>query len=465
MEKEPIGNMESYLSTLPIREMLVADKRCKVRYDDSTETVYLIDEHGSYTGQWSHYKFEDTAPQRNEDSLSPDLEDGEETGDLAPAKELEEDISEPEPQDARPEADPEATKKKKRFLGLIAAVVVICLAVLAMEVRGKIAEQQPEPSTEQMATEESEVETETTEEPTEEETQEEVPTEASQETEQTEAINYVHVLIAAEDLLPGDVLDDDSFSYMDLTEAEYQQLCVAGTVFTEDDVARLTGMECTSYVRAGQCIPQDGVANSYTAVNPWGRDSSRQSVIILPIDVSAASLADVAWGQYVDLEVTVETRMASPNISTTPTEGEESSETVETTAPAVEHHTSVVESTIVDTYKLQAAAIVDLLDAEGNSLYEQFSVWCNIPAPFQSEVLSGYYASVEDLQADLPYYICIAIPAEQASILEAIETERMSVVASNPTPCIENDLQQSTYAQLQQVMAVISDLWYDLEVD
>lgn len=468
-EKKMVITQE-YLDALPTRRMRVADEICQVKYDAETQTVYLLDSYGAYTGRMSHYTFEDAPVQGDSDEeiiLTPTTptddfssvktESGPPTEHLGQTEDVPvtDDIQSPPPSYSALEK-----KKKLQFLAVIALAVVACMIALAMDVKGKIEDSTIE--TEATATEPIETETQA---PSQEETWpiEETEEESTEETvvETESTAPGVMVLVAADVMLPGDQLDADSFVLTEMTELDYKALCATASVFTEDDIERITGMECTEYIPAGQYIPLSSVAVQFTAINPWGRNDSRQSIVYLPVKVTPETLSSMAWGQYVDIEVTVETKTAAPNASTEPAGEAEP----ETTAPAVEHHSSVVESTIVDTYKVQTAMIVDLLDAEGNSLYEQYSVWCAVPAPFQKEVLSALYQETESLTDVLPYYISVAMPAEQAAIFEVLETERMTVQISNPTPCIENDLQQESYSATLQVMDVISNIWAELDAE
>lgn len=302
-----------------------------------------------------------------------------------------------------------------------------------------------------------------------------VPTEGTDATEpsvesteiEPAEIKY-NVLTAAAPLLPGDKLTAESFAMASLSEAEYRQACATMNVFTDKDVERLIGMECAQYAPAGQYIQYDDVVTDFSATNPWSRNSDRQSVVTLPITCNAENMASLMWGRYVDVEITVETTVSVPQAPQEPPAETDSSTEAATeppaeTTPGVEHYSATVESTVVETYKVQAAAIVDVLDADGNSLFADFCVLGSIPDAFRAEEMARRYPTLDAVNADIPHYICVAVPAEQAAVIDPLDTTRMKVTVSNPSPWVSNELQNDLYEQFNGVCTTYVKVWTSIQ--
>lgn len=438
----PDGNIsisKEYLDSLPQKQMRVSgtEKLCDVLYDRDRGIVYLLDENGQYIGVAREYRFEEDEPV----SSAP----------VGGGTTFQENLQEEDQNHfAENPEDREAKKKKKQLLAVVGLALTACLIYLGIEVSAKMKEQMPQ---------ETNAAEETTEvvdaEPTQEslsliETEESASVFA--ETAPSEAEEMVSILVAGTNLIPGDVIDEESLAVREVLASEYHQLLLQKSIMTEDDLHLLTNMECNTFVSAGTPVVASDFVREYQVASPWGRDNERDTVTVLPLAPTPETLSMLLWGQYIDVDVTVQTKMETPPNNTSPvTDPAEETSQMEPTVSGVDKHTSVVEATIIDTYTIRAARIVDLLDASGNSLFGDYAAFAEIPAPLQRSILQVRFTTVAEIDALVPCYVSVAIPAEQATILDALDSSQMTVSIQNPTPCIETDLQRDTYTALSQL--------------
>lgn len=486
-----------FLESLPETTISYANREHKAKYDEKNQVLYLLDSDGSVCN-WANFDLKKhqeavaaaaaaaTAQSEEPQKIEPDGADEVETakpptsGETATKdNELPSDnvTRSPAPFPLEPPADKELFKKKKKKKEMpdeetgwvneakeekpkprksksIAIVSLFCLVVgigtcVWMGSRFYKSLYPPVPVIDSASTSEAATPIETTIStvPSVETTMQTEPATSPSEPVETEPDNSTYVLKARDTMLPGHVLTSDDFDQEALDPLAYQTLTAGGGFYTKDELERLEGLVVITYVPEGKYLSYEDVSTYYSPANPWGRTESQQMIITLPIEINSKNLSSCLWGNYVDITITIETKLQSAN----------DAENNEFTPPAgIQHQSSTVESILVDTYKLHAAAIVDVLDANKGSLYTRYSALASIPVVFRQEYLLQDYEDLTLLAADTPCYIQIAVPVEQGELLNTLNQNNMTVEIQNPTQNNSTDLQSATYASLQEIGAAIA---------
>ena len=485
-----------FLDSLPETCVMYANRKYKAKYDEKNQILYLLDDDGAVC-RWVNIDLSkqmqqeaektqptpapeppsvpteeavappdenlaDTAPPADEEASSTDgvIRSAPPAPPKEPAPEKKrtkrQKEKKPESEDGWAE-DVKEEKPRKPVSGKVIGTVSALLLVVGIGlcvVQGmkmlNISKDTPDDTQPYVSTEASTTpsEIETTAPPVETTvpTEPEV-TDPSETTDPTDPANSTYVLTAKETMLPGHVLTAEDFEQEALDYLEYQTLTSGGGFYTKEELDRLEGLVVITYVPAGKYLSYEDVSTYYAPANPWGRTESQQMIITLPIEVTSSNLTSCLWGNYVDITITVETKLRSPN----------DADNNQVTPPAgIQHQSSTVESILVDTYKLHAAAIVDVLDANRGSLYTRYSALASIPVVFRQDYLMQDYEDLTLLAADTPCYIQIAVPVEQGELLDSLNQENMTVAIQNPTQNNSTDLQSATYASLQEIGAAIA---------
>lgn len=493
---------KDYLDALPVTSMFVGDKEVRVRYDNAIKTCYVLDKFGNYTGQAKSgidlsaqfspaqqtkaVDLNNLPPVPPKTAAEPPKQEPDKPEPVVEQKEPEEAEKQPDkPEKAAkppkkkikrekaPGGDNMATlgaekdvlnaenplleeeKPKKKgcggvFLGLALILVAVAAFAMLLVNQGIIrlpgATGPTEPS-----------ETTSMEQTVPDEKEETAPSETKNQPEETEPsestdpAELTYVLKAKATMLPGHVISAEDFELEGLDSIEYHALGVSGGVYTTEELDRLEGLVVVNYVPADKYLSYDDVGSQYAPANPWGRTESRQSVVTLPVSITPETLTQWLWGNYVDMEITIQTKLTSPANSST---------TEDPTAPTgIQHHTSTVESMLVDTYMVQAAAIVDVLNEDGTSLFARYQSLASIPVVFRENEMSVAYADVNQLATDIPCYVQVAVPAEQGALLDSLNRDNMTVTISNATLNTSTDLQSAAYTSLREVGQIVANNW------
>lgn len=429
---------KSYILSLPEVKTQIGGKEVTVRYDDNAKEIYMLDEKGEVIA---------VAPadlsgeiQQTSDS-SPQNEEMKENAESSESSNKTEDKEQNFFEDLNLANQANEKDKNKGFAKKIAFVVALavvlggiaCFVSALKQYRQRLSQQDNLTETSQSAEG-----TETKEETTEESSVE------------TTGNNVTCVLVTKTSMLPGAVLSAEDFELVEMDTSEYKMLAANGGIYTAAELDRLEGLVVNTYVAADQYLSYESVSNSYVVANPWGRTDELQSTLTLKIEVSPDNLTSCLWGNLVDLKILVETKYTTTNTQI-------SDEVLE--AAGVQHQNSTVESTVIDTFVLEAVLIVDTLNANKESLFSAYSSYAAIPVVFREDELTTIYEEPSVLDADIPCYITIAVTSEQAALINALSTDSMTVTFSDPSSSISTDIQSSVYTASQEIGTMIAKLW------
>jgi len=273
------------------------------------------------------------------------------------------------------------------------------------------------------------------------------PTEATAET-------MIYVITATNTLLPGQELNLDDFAFTEVTKEEFYRLCSFGGLYTEEEIDQLIGLEAAEFIPGGSFITYNAVTKEYAPINPWGRTDTRQTTLRLPVTIEPKDFMSYLIGNTVDITIEVQTKVSTPADKEEDEDEEEQKE-----VDGMEHHTSTVESMVVDTYVVQAAVVVDLLDKYQSSLYPKYASLASIPVVFQEEMLRELLDTPKDLEAIIPSYIVVAVTLEQGTALQELPKDNMKVTIKTGEPTASTTLQQDTYMQMRELLQSVVEYW------
>lgn len=420
-----------YIKKLPLRTITLYGRQMECRVDEERDLVFPVKPDGSLTttamaGVISRKTkaTQEAEPEETVQDNSAKIDEGsqepvDEKGSNEKAEETEAE-----------EDDPDGWRLRIYFTIIIASVIlaIIIGARMIRKIRSRdIAATVPETTSTTVQSIESPIE------------------EDPEATSATETLTTV--LVAGNTILPGQQLDEDALSCIQITETRYWDMTATGGIYTENDIDRVSGLYATAYIPQGAYIRYSDVGVAYTVLNPWAQ-SSQQSVAI-PVVATAETLRSLLVGNKVDLTIGIETKVSSE-----PDPTETTAETEKKTG--VEHNSSVVESMLLDTYVIRGVCITDALNKDGESIFPAYYGYSMVPAAFmESEIRNSYEDSIDEL---LPMEIVVELTADQASALKALDLEGAEVTVTNAVAVVKNEIQSETYSQLQNVVTIIETI-------
>lgn len=270
-------------------------------------------------------------------------------------------------------------------------------------------------------------------------------------------LNNIVVVQVTHDMIPGDVITAEDIQESTISAESYNEITLSDAkLYQWDRHDSLIDKYVVSYIPKGQYLTYNNIDTVYTPVpNPWVGDMNGYELVSIPVPEEVVGDEKLNYGAVVDLKITKRTvNEANLNADeTTSTEG-------------IQHDSSVEQSYIIDTYSLQAT-IVDLLDPQGNSLYDTFYSWLQIPAGEQGPYLKNKFLEDPDVEESIaPTYISIKVTADQAKELTDILSDDSEVVYSF-TDNTDTDTEEKTNfaAQVRALFLTIGDAEKEAEAE
>lgn len=448
--------------SLPRRTIIVAGKKYNCRYDSESKTVYLLQPDGTWNGAKHQYDLDAAqAPQPKEpESLDPNAPEspaeltadeksdtalsGQDLMDIFGPDDPDEPKQEKESPPPPKKQEPKENKPIPKWLILVVAIVMIIVSIVTISIKSRndAAEQptaNPELQEQPTSTEEPTEVTTPTEAPVQTETPTEEPTEPATEPPTEAPMPVKTVLSATRDILPGESLTD-VLAPVELEETLYWQLAATCGLYTAED--NISHMVAVQYIHAGKYLNYEDAGLIYEPVNPWSSVENTTELLILPIMVEVDKLPTIAWGQMSKITITSQT---SQQDTVTPEE--------ESNPDGLQHESSVLESTIVDTYTIQAV-ITDWYDADGSSLWADYVALAQIPSGLQEKTLQAL-----DYDKYKPCSIAVALTKAQYDVLSALDTAAMTVEIQESTPYAITELQSNMSENIRNIIAAAMRVW------
>lgn len=423
------------INNLPIRTIRVGGILRKIRYDEDSQTIFMLDDNGNFTGRTRKYEL-------------PPLEESPEVSPQIPAAEQESDENIPqidtesamagadggEEQETEEEQPTDGVKMLLRkwlpTIGL-AAIVIIGVISFISAYRNRT----PAPVA-------------TTPAPTTTADQGLHTTPTVTEPPITTPEYDTHILSAATTLMPGHKITAEDFVLVGVTYEQLSVLSSGNGLYTEDNMDSLVGLVIQDYIQQGAYLTYDDVGTVFAPANPWLSPSVGQTTVTLSVNLESGFGSAYLWGNIVDLKIVCRTKQeTSSPIETTPS------------LPGVEHDSSVVESMLQDTYTFGTVQIVDILNADGNSLYADYRAWATVPAAILPSVIATNMADADAAAKELPACIVFAVTPQQAEIINGLTDKDMTVSVTEKGVVISSEYQEKVYSSLRDVSIALERRW------
>lgn len=270
---------------------------------------------------------------------------------------------------------------------------------------------------------------------------------------QSETTTTVKVIVATNVIIPGEEITENTLEIREIPENDYRLLSAAVGLYTDAELDKLTGLVATNYIPAGKYLSYSDLGRTFGSVNPWEGEYEEYKRIAIPVSPTPDNLTGINWASTVSLTITVQTKQTNEN--TTSKDEEEGSGTPD----GMEHESSVLESMVVDTYRLSNVWIADIQNAAGESLYARYYAISSIPSAFQVDYLQALYQDETQRDKDIPAFIIICVTDAQYELLSGIPHVDMTVEVSNSVFASGTMVQNETYAMLRDAEIAIAEAW------
>ena len=383
------------IKSLPKRTFVIGGVKKTGLFDQENSKFYATDENGELTGKVqtiSHKpKAQKPAGTAEETPMEAPAPSGESE---SPANEKTAKKKGKKDKDSADDGTSPVMKKAKPIFIVLAVLVVV--AVVGFQfLGGKPSNPQPSPSDPNSVV--------TT--PNDSEDPGESPAPGS--------LDSIEVVQAIRDLIPGDEITPEDIQTATVSAEVFSQITLSGTqIYKWERSEYLLGKYITGYVPAGQYLAYDNVAPAVTfAANPWTTAAEGTTFVKVPIDDNSKENELLNYGAMLNLEIKKETvnQVATGNQGAT---------TGQANVDGLNHSTSVEQSVTVDTYTMTDLTVCDILNANGESLYNKYCAYNGIPAGEQLPYLKAALKEDEQLETSLnPAYILVRVTTEQAEAL------------------------------------------------
>lgn len=433
---------EARIKALPARTFKIGETERNGLYDEENGCFYETDENGELTGKRVRVGAKPTPPKKPAQTPSPaPAEGGEEKSAnekkakaFGKKKEKAEKKSSFHIEGSDDSDDASADKMKKMkpiFIGACAVIVAASLAFTFLNKPGKSNPSQ-NPSSSQP------------------------PQTQVGETLQPDDLSEIQVVQVIRDLIPGDEITPEDIQSSTISADVFSQITLGGTnLYKWDRNSQLIGKYITTYVPSGQYLSYDAVSSALTfANNPWMSASDGTTFIKVPIDTDNLSNDLTNYGAILNMEIRKQKVNQVATGGQAPADGE---------APAdvegINHSTSVEQSLTIDTYTMSDLTICDVLNKDGDSLYNSICSYSGIPAGEQLNYIKDAMKKDDTLQDKLtPAYIMIRVTADQAKALGDLDDKDTAVKLSISEAVDNGNDSKATFAaNARSVMATIEE--------
>lgn len=399
---------------MPVKTVLVAGVKRQIKYDSQTQTLYMLDSTGNWTGEKA--KTQLTPAEILRQHSANQEEDGDQdtepavagTGDVPEEKDAVSDGAAPA-EDAN--AKKKAPKKKKKLT--TGKLLLIVLAIIAVFLGISV----------------------------------------FRTAEEINPTKYT-VIVAAKDLRPGDRLSGNLASIV-IPADEYH--AVTSGIYKAAAYKTIENYVATAYISkynpddpsGDSFITYNNVDKVYEPANPW-KQGGTVNYINVPVNATNQNLGNFMWGNQVTVTITTKKTISStPNADVN----------IPTTEQA--QGNSVIQTVRVDTYNLTNLTIIDVLDQNQRSLYSSYASMIAIPSGYLNNYLANYYSSRSNISKDTPSYIQLAISPETYTIWKKLNENPIAEITVAVTGTHnETELQRTVHEDIEIVIPAIKKAWY-----
>lgn len=347
-----------YIKQLPVRKVRTGGIICMAKYDEVSGCIYLLDDHGTPTGEVRVLNAEARAAHGHQPSIKPAPNGDKERkksggfpGFLTSRKKKDKTLGQEEPEAGMRKADSsrvgcdnddnEASPDEKAdssrtwlykvlvAFGAIVIAVNLCLLILPRVLFPGATNEDGIPASEQQ----------------------------------------FEVIQLRQDVLPGQQITEQMLSKVSVNGETYNQAAMAGnTYYAWSKAADVVGLYASGYLASGQCLAFHQVVGMYEPEsNPYLMLSDGYDYIDIPVNLSYQYVDSVMIGRYLDLTIEIQTQSNRTEKVDTPD------------VPGLDHSSSITAQTVTDTYKLKDVVVLDMIAADGSSLFDTISTYNKIP--------------------------------------------------------------------------------------
>ena len=394
--------------SLPVREFTFGGVQKRGRYDEETHKFYFLKDDGSLEGRIATVTFRDRAPENTEEKAQSEEEsaaskgrrslgdilrklagagDGE-THSNADAMERRERRPKMEKQPlAKPPGavDQETKNKRKIFLavGILVVVIALCAVVLPGVIRSSLSGLQNRQEPEKHAA----------------------------------SLDAIAVIQVTRDLIPGDLLTEDSLRRVTISAADYNQIYLNGSPlyqWTRCEDLLQTRNYVTEYIPMGLYLTYDNVSGVNPQTNnPWMGNGSGFVTVSLPLPEEIISDERFSFGVIADVAI------------------QKASQRTDASQLEQDNIDGMVISTVREDrigYSITGLAICDLLNEQQSSLYSRFSNLMDIPSGEQVTYLRRLFQNDPgEISALSPRYAVVRLTEAQARELGDLSSANVDI--------------------------------------
>lgn len=240
-----VYQMPDNWDSLPIKTVKTGDTKRNVKYDEATNTVYLLDEHGEWTGK------KGTPPRQKSGTVS-DVSDvagssAEQQNDSASEKTVENGKT----------LKRKAKKQKSKWTPVLIGIIIVLVIMLIVQ------------------------------------------------NSNTNMLKQDYtVIIAMEDIEPGESIAG-KLSSLTISAEEYQRQSSLSGLYNANDYSAIKGYVATSFIPQDGYVTYTNVGQTFQPSNPWML-TGQEATINIPISVDEDSLSEILWGNKIIMTITVE---------------------------------------------------------------------------------------------------------------------------------------------------------------
>lgn len=379
-----------YLESLPIRSVMVGGERKVGRYDEKTRYVYLDD--GTIVR---------VTPPKNiqkEPEESDDAEDrsaGQQRIELPEPPRRITDGSAREEDEDNPRSNKAKTRSQKKHdkpSGGNGGKKGVLIAVLAVIIIGSFALQY--------------IGSQTGDEP-------------SQPQQQAEAgpTTEVEVVQLTQDVIAGTPITEDLIEPYVISAESFNEISLSGVnLYQWDRKDMLLGMYVSKYLPRGQYLSYDSLVAAYEPPKNIFGVLEDGEYIDIPITLKEGESSNYVPGSAFDVTIRKSTLVESP-------ETEEGS-----SIDGMDHTSSVEQSVRIDEYKFSDVIAVDIIAADGSSMYQTFSSLLSIPAGEQAHYIDAHRSDTAFIESVTPAMVRIAASETQIEALGDMTSENTECI-------------------------------------
>ena len=399
---------------LPVREFTFGGVQKRGRYDEETHKFYFLKDDGSLEGRIATVTFRDRAPEDTKGKAQPEEESaaskgkrslgdilrklagagGAETPSNADTKGRRERRPKKEKQPLVKSSGPvdQETKNQKKIalaVGILVVVIALCVVVLPGVIRSSLNGLQNGPTPEK----------------------------------HTASLDTIAVIQVTRDLIPGDLLTEDSLRRVTISAADYNQIYLNGSPlyqWTRCEDLLQTRNYVTEYIPMGLYLTYDNVSGvSPQTNNPWMGNGTGFVSVFLPLPEEILADERLSFGVVADVAI------------------QKASQRTDASQLEQDSIDGMVISTVREDrvgYSITGLAICDLLNEQQSSLYSRFSNLMDIPSGEQITYLRRLFQNDPgEISALSPRYAVVRLTEAQARELGDLSNANVNITLTDNT--------------------------------